>query len=334
MPSPRASRARAPAPPAARAIRPARASCRACAVPRRRRANRSRRSARARMLDERAKPRDVVAANVPDAEPRRRRCRARRTPSIRSRVPPCAGCASTARPPAAMDQPIASAMPSRSLATYAGRPLAEVPVERVAEVDCPTSRRSSRAPRADARSRRPPPARARRPSRSARRARSAARTISRGAVAPHLAKHDERALQLARCREMCSPRMCVSDVALDGAQLDAGDDAHAQALARLARLRHAVDRVVIGQRDRREADALALAATTAGGRTPIHPTPSNACGDRRMRACRPRRSAHASSPLRATCRSAASARTVARGPRRPARRASVRATARPTANSA
>jgi hypothetical protein len=76
-----------------------------------------------------------------------------------------------------------------------------------------------------------------------------------GARATHLAKTHERRFELARVREMQSEDVRFR-VALDGAQLDTGDEAHTEGRRLCRRFGDAGHGVVIGERDRRQSGAV------------------------------------------------------------------------------
>ena len=127
----------------------------------------------------------------------------------------------------AMDQRDRVAMASRSFGTYAGRPLPEVAIERVAKIDGPAlgDHRARDVRPADRRRR--PPARARRRTRCARPARSSARRFARrGCAASRAAR--SAAPRARACRAEMQAEDVRLAVALDGAQLDAGNDANAE----------------------------------------------------------------------------------------------------------
>jgi hypothetical protein len=186
------------------------------------------------------------------AAPRRHRCRRERNASIRSRVPPCAGCARTARPPPD-DQPDGiddgrALLPRRTPAS-----LPEISIEGVAKSIAQPSAIIARATCG-------------RPNRAAGRllehggeldadAKLVQSCTMRSARVRRISrKRGERRLQLARVGKMESEDVRL-DVAFHRAQLDAGDDAHAELPRRASRSR-CRDGVVIGQRDRRQSDAL------------------------------------------------------------------------------
>jgi len=79
-----------------------------------------------------------------------------------------------------------------------------------------------------------------------------------GPEATHLAKLDEAPLELARIPEVQAENVRL-DLALDRTQLDAGHQSNSERLARDHRFSDPGDRVVIGQRERTEANALGLA---------------------------------------------------------------------------
>ena len=89
----------------------------------------------------------------------------------------------------------------------------------------------------------------------------------RRAGASHLARRDELRLQLPRVGEVESENMRL-DIILDGAELDAGNDANAELRAGGHCFGDAIERVVIGQRDRLQPDAFASRTTSSGARDP------------------------------------------------------------------
>ena len=129
--------------------------------------------------------------------------------SMRSRVPPCAGCASTARPPARESARSRRASASRSFGDVRRTAVAEIAVEGVAEVDRPAfgdhrARDVRPADRAAGRL-----LEHRRRTRSARRARSAARRCARRA-ARRISRSSTSSRSSSRVSRRCRPRMCVS----------------------------------------------------------------------------------------------------------------------------
>jgi hypothetical protein len=75
-----------------------------------------------------------------------------------------------------------------------------------------------------------------------------------GARATHVAEANEPRFELPRIRQVQSEDVRF-DVAFDRAQLNAGNYANADRRTGVGRFGHAVDRIVIGQRDGGETDA-------------------------------------------------------------------------------
>ena len=80
---------------------------------------------------------------------------------------------------------------------------------------------------------------------------------ARGARAPHLAKRDELRFHLSRVGEVETEDVRL-DVTLDRAELDARNDTNANLETGGDRFSDAVERVVIGERNRLKSDALCL----------------------------------------------------------------------------
>ena len=162
------------------------------------------------MLDERAEARDVFGANGSGDEPRRRRCPSRTNASIRSRVPRLRRMREHGETAGVVDQPRSRrARASRSFGDVRRAAVAEVAVERVAEVDGPAfgdhRARDVRTPDRSARRL----LEHRRRTRCARRARSAIARFARRASRRISRSADELRFELGACRRGAA-RGCAS----------------------------------------------------------------------------------------------------------------------------
>jgi hypothetical protein len=149
---------------------------------------------------------------------------------------------------------MASTTANRFFRDVRGPSIAEVPVECVAKIDCPTFRDHC------ARDVRPTHRASRRLLEHGRQLDAHAKLVqslndSRRASAAHVAKSRELALHLVSIAEMESENVRFA-VSLDRAQLDTGNDPNAELRADRGRLSDAIDRVVIRQGERRESNAL------------------------------------------------------------------------------
>jgi hypothetical protein len=86
---------------------------------------------------------------------------------------------------------------------------------------------------------------------------------ARGTGPSHFAEPDERRFEAPRVREVKTKDVRFA-VALDRAQLDARNDAHPELDSRCGRLGDTVDRIVVGERDGEETDALCFADDVRG----------------------------------------------------------------------
>ena len=86
---------------------------------------------------------------------------------------------------------------------------------------------------------------------------------TRGSRATHLAELDELRFHFACVAQVQSENVCFH-IALDRAQLHAGDHANVELGAHASGFRDPVERVVIGERDRRETHALRFADDVRG----------------------------------------------------------------------
>ena len=206
---------------------------------------------------------------------------------------------------------------------------AEIAIERVARRRRPSRRRRARARRAGARWRPSPACSEHVVERDldAERLRAARRCARRGARASRAARRARARARSCRCR--CKAEQVRLALAFDRAQLDAVDDAHAELVAGLRALRRVRRRC----RDRSARSRRGRRASPRARRPPATRDPSDAvecmCRSTKAPSSPDRTRVTRCSRPRATSRSAATARTGARGPRRSSRRATARASACP-----